>query len=317
MNAGASELAKVFLNNDKLAADLKILQTKINGIISNEIKLKEHRYQLKLIELQNEFKIYQQQILRLKVALINFLQFSRLLLLKCRNILINENNSTHFTDRSKILERPTGYYANTNAMSGDMNELMLLTYPSILSNNSAAGGLNNPLQSVNLNSVNLMMAGGNGLAGGLPGASARASMAMNGNTTTTMMLGNGMNTASNIPNPPMTSPLNSLWKGSSSENSSNRDTGNLNNSAMNNNNGPSNGNIGGGGGNNANNNNNNPPQGPVALTAQEINNLKWQMEMEKGFDVLVQSIYPYIADIKEAEIFYLPSKSSVQNSGKE
>lgn len=40
-------------------------------------------------------------------------------------------------------------------------------------------------------------------------------------------------------------------------------------------------------------------------TQQELGYIKWQNEMERGFDVLVQAIYPYIAELREADVFLL------------
>jgi hypothetical protein len=39
------------------------------------------------------------------------------------------------------------------------------------------------------------------------------------------------------------------------------------------------------------------------FTQQELGYIKWQNEMERGFEVLVQAIYPYIAELHEAAVF--------------
>jgi hypothetical protein len=59
-------------------------------------------------------------------------------------------------------------------------------------------------------------------------------------------------------------------------------------------------NMNSGNNNNANAGNNN---GPSTYTQQELVYIKWQTEMERGFETLVQSIYPYIAELRESSVF--------------
>lgn len=269
-------MAKVFLNADKIQQDIAELQKKMSGITSNEIKVKEQRYQAILAQLQDEFQRYLQLIKQLKVTLINFLQYSKLLLLKCRNVLVADQNILADKDKSKVLEYRGGggYY--------EMNDLIALTYPSIVTMNG------NPMQSMNLNflagatgAIGLGTAGlgGGGIGGGAGGAGAAV------NNSNRVGANSGNTGAGGGAAPPMSTPLSSLWKTTDS----NANGGNA-------------GNTGNAGGNaNGGNAATNPQQ--VALTAQEINNIKWQMEMERGFDTLVQTIYPFIADVKEAEVF--------------
>lgn len=56
-------------------------------------------------------------------------------------------------------------------------------------------------------------------------------------------------------------------------------------------------------GNNANGNTNANGTLSGNYTPQELTNIKWQNEMERGFDALVQAIYPYIAELREADVF--------------
>ncbi len=42
---------------------------------------------------------------------------------------------------------------------------------------------------------------------------------------------------------------------------------------------------------------------PVVYTAQELINIKWQIEMERGFKSLVDGIFPFICDLREADLF--------------
>lgn len=49
--------------------------------------------------------------------------------------------------------------------------------------------------------------------------------------------------------------------------------------------------------------NNINPVTQTPYTAQEINYIKWQMEMEKGFEILVKALYPYISDMRESDSF--------------
>ncbi len=51
---------------------------------------------------------------------------------------------------------------------------------------------------------------------------------------------------------------------------------------------------------NINNNNNNDTFGNTPV---DPNTIKWQTEIERGFEALVAVIYPYISDVKEAELF--------------
>lgn len=244
------------------------------GITSNEIKCKEQRYQVILSQLQDDYQRYLQLVNQLKTTLINFLQYSKLLLLKCRNVLVADQSILVDKDKSKVLEYRGG------GGGYEMNDLIPLTYPSIVMNT-------NPLQSMNLSflaSGSLLSGVGSGISGGISGPNSLGSGLTSGRegrgSVTSGNLGAGLGGIT----PPISTPLASLWKTADSNVSSNG-------SGVNNAGGNANG------GNAAANNQ------PVALTAQEINNIKWQMEMEKGFDTLVQTIYPYIADIKEADVF--------------
>jgi hypothetical protein len=328
VNAGASEVAKVFLNQEKMQTDIKEYNNKITNIISSETKSKEHSYQLKVLDLQNELTSYQQLTHKLKVTLINFLQYSRLLLLKCRNILITENLLQPFNERSRIIERSfmTNNYLINGGTMNDMNELMLLTYPSIL-NSLTNLNMSNPLQSVNLNGV-LGGGGGGNIRSSVVGSSITGLPNLNTNPSGNNPLATSVSPSS----------LGGLWRTNNPNFASAESTSNRDYSFH-----PSSSNAGGGGGANAGNQNtqsmgsttsngshinpgttgnSNPnlitgSQNQVALTAQEINNLKWQMEMEKGFDNLAQTIYPYISDLKEAEMFYLPAAKSAPGSSKD
>jgi hypothetical protein len=263
------------LNPDKIANDTKEIQVKIHGILSNENKQKEQRYQIKLLQLKEDLIFYNKRIHRLKVTLVNFLQLSKLLLLKCRNILVADQS---ILDKSKVLD-------NVNVKDkafNDMNELIPLTYPSISSGSSS--------QSMNLNNMGLGGSGGPSSMGstGTTSSNMRASMSVL--TASNTLMNSGSSTSNNPP--VMVTPLASLWK-STSENLTTREAGTSNSNQA----------SPGVGTAMSSTNSGSSNQPPIALTAQEINNIKWQLEMEKGFDALVQAIYPYIADIKEAEIF--------------
>jgi hypothetical protein len=277
VNAGAGEVAKVFLNPDKIANDTKEIQVKIHGILSNENKQKEQRYQIKLLQLKEDLLFYNKRVHRLKVTLANFLQLSKLLLLKCRNILVADQS---ILDKSKVLD-------NVNVKDkafNDMNELIPLTYPSISSGNAS--------QSMNLNNMGLGGGGAGPSSMGSTGTSSNMRASISVLTASNTFMNSGSSTSNNPP--VMVTPLASLWKATSENlNLTTRETGSTSSNqaspgvatAL------------------SSTNSGSSSQPPVALTAQEINNIKWQLEMEKGFDALVQAIYPYIADIKEAEIF--------------
>jgi hypothetical protein len=47
----------------------------------------------------------------------------------------------------------------------------------------------------------------------------------------------------------------------------------------------------------------------VVYTAQELINIRWQTEMERGFKTLVEGILPYIIDLREADMFIINRNS--------
>jgi hypothetical protein len=53
---------------------------------------------------------------------------------------------------------------------------------------------------------------------------------------------------------------------------------------------------------------------PVVYTAQELINIRWQIEMEKGFKTLVEGIFPFISDLREADLFVVNRENFNNNT---
>lgn len=284
MNAGASEVAKTFLNKEKIIADEEIIRFKLKEIKEQENNgiIPQNEARMKSLELEHELYQYQQSIEKLQITLLNFLECAKLLLLKSRNIFYNERIAALIQqyaarqdtplqmDKSRVIEAAIAAsnlgLANSSSLTA---ELFQMTYPSIM-------GLYNTIGS-----------------GNLERAAQRTSAASNNLNA----IAGSMNSLP--PLPPTTSTALSR-KNTAGDNLATAGAGTGTAGAAGAGGNAATGGAGAAGAAAVSGNTN------AALTAQEINNIKWQSEMEKGFDNLVETIYPFISDLREAEIFNVP-----------
>jgi hypothetical protein len=283
VNAGASEVAKTFLSKEKITADEEIIRVKLKEVKENENNgiIAQNEARMKSLEFEHELLQTQHNVEKLKITLLNFLECAKLLLLKSRNIFYNERIAALIQqyaartdtplqmDKSRVIEAAI---AATNLGIANSTsataELFQMTYPSIM-------GLYNTIGSGNLersqrtSSASVNLNGVSGSVNALPPMPPTTSTALSRKNTA----GDGLATVGVAGG-----------AGGATGAGGNATVAGAGASGA----------AAGGGNTNA------------ALTAQEINNIKWQSEMEKGFDNLVETIYPFISDLREAELFNVP-----------
>lgn len=254
VNAGAAEVAKIFLSPSRVYSEQ--MQAKLKVEAAHDIDDDQSR-RTALVEATTELEKTRARVIKLKVALLNFLLCSKQLLLKTRRVLITD--TTLLEPSSLLSDSPVD--RNSNGGGGGVSGL---PPPSVggspvhhqpqPSPQPAPPTPSTPSTTRSKFSALFSVATGKG------GAVRRSTFEAVALTVANVHANNA-----NL----------SGQAGANSNSNGNNANGNAN----------ANGTLSGN------------------YTPQELTNIKWQNEMERGFDALVQAIYPYIAELREADVF--------------